>query len=438
MCPACVVSSLAKGQTAYFVRGSLLTPKPHNPSMNTTPTTYITADRLWDGTGTATSLRPVLRVAGDIVAGVERSLMAPPTCSGERFDFPGCTILPGLIDTHVHLVMAALETNDLIIEQVVRETDAELTSRAADNALAALQAGITTLRDCGGKGSIIQSLRDRIRAGEIVGPDIIACGMPITTTLGHCHWLGLVADTPAQVRAACERMIAEDADFLKVMATGGNMTRTSDPMVAQYDDASLKLIADIGRENNKFAAAHVLSRVALPGVVAARFHTIEHCDMRVEENRYEFDAELARRIVEQGQYVGLTMSGTARRAFLPPPAGPLEGPIARLDIRFACERQLLDAGIRFTIHSDAGVRKTPVDRLDLGLRAAEIELKLTPHEILQAVTRTASEALGLTDRGVLTAGKRADLIVVEGDPLRDLSRLGNIRAVMKAGVWVRR
>lgn len=398
----------------------------------------ITADRLWDGSGAPTLARPIVRVADTAIERVESNLLQPATCTGERFDFPGCTILPGLIDTHVHLVMSAQDTNEAIIGQVTRETEDQLLARIEANAQAALRAGLTTIRDCGGTRNHVQQVRDRVRRREIVGPDILACGGPITTTRGHCHWLGLVADTYNEVEQAAHRMLAEDADFLKVMATGGNMTATSDPMKAQYDGRSLQCIAEIGRSAGKHAAAHVLSRSALPDVVAARYRTIEHCDWRVEEWRYEFDPELARKIVDQNQFVGLTMSGLARRKFLPQVNTFDIGPVKRLDLRFACEREMIDFGIRYTIHSDAGVRCCPIDQFALGLRAAEAELKLTPREILQAVTSTAAEAIGLADRGVLAAGKRADLIVVEGDPLRDLTAMHRIRAVMKAGAWVHR
>jgi imidazolonepropionase-like amidohydrolase len=397
----------------------------------------VTADRLFDGTGAALRYRPVLRVTDDRIEAVDQSLMAAPTCSGERSDFPGCTILPGLIDTHVHLVFSALDTNEAIIAQVRRESDERLTERALANARAALHAGLTTIRDCGGRGRVVQEVRDRIRSGTAEGPDILSCGMPITTRTGHCHWLGLTADTLEEVQLAAERMLAEEANFLKVMATGGNMTAGSDPMHAQYPPEALAWIADLGREVGRHTAAHVLSRSALPGAVAARVRTIEHCDWRVEENRYEFDAELARRMIDQQQYVGLTMSGTARRALLPEVAASTEGPVRRLDIRFACERQMLDFGVRYTLHSDAGVRRTPIDRFAQGLRCAEVELRLTPGEILESVTRTAAEAIGLQDRGVLTPGKRADLIVVEGNPLQDLAALEKVRAVMKAGRWVK-
>ncbi len=399
-------------------------------------TLLVTADRLFDGTGVAPINRPVLRLAGDRIEAVEQRSLPSDSHGPERIDFPGCTILPGLIDTHVHLIFCAAETNEAIIEQVGRESHEQLYRRALANAQAALRAGLTTLRDCGGKGRITQQLRDAIRRGTVEGPDLLACGLPITTRTGHCHWLGLVADTHDEVHQAAEQMVAADADFLKVMATGGNMTPSSDPMRAQYDPHALKLIADVGRDAGKASAAHILSRSALPGVVAANYRTIEHCDWRVEENRYEFDPELARRMIDQGQYVGLTVSGTTRRAFLPQIANNTSGPVRRLDARFACERRMIDFGVRFTLHSDAGVRLTPIERFDLGLRTAVLELKLTPAEVLRAVTATAAEALGLEDRGRLTPGRRADLVVVEGDPLTDLACLERVRAVMKAGRWV--
>src|SRR5262245_36802659 len=107
---------------------------------------HITADRVFDATGGPTLLRPVLRLDGDRI----ETISAGPIPVG-CVDFPGCTILPGLIDTHVHLVFSAAETNAAIIEQVGRETEDELFARALANARAALRAGITTARDCGGK-----------------------------------------------------------------------------------------------------------------------------------------------------------------------------------------------------------------------------------------------------------------------------------------------
>jgi imidazolonepropionase-like amidohydrolase len=392
----------------------------------------LTADRLFDGT--AVHAYPALRIDGDrILGGVPAP---PPDARIPGTAFPGCTILPGLIDTHVHLVFAALDTNLAVIEQVGSETDEQLLDRALANARAALHAGITTVRDCGGRNRVTQEVRERIRRGEAEGADVLCCGMPITTRTGHCHWLGLTADSDAEVETAARRMLAQGADFLKVMATGGNMTPGSDPMRAQYPDATLRLIADIGRSENRCTAAHVLSRSALPGAVAAGVRTVEHCDWRVEEYRYEFLPDLAKRMRDQELFVGLTMSGIARRRFLPQIQRDTSGPVRRLDARFAAERELIGSGVRYTLHSDAGVRLTPIDRFALGLRAAALELQLTPAEVLTAATCTAAAALGLADRGTLAPGRRADLVVVEGNLLTDLACLEKVRAVMKAGRWV--
>lgn len=392
-------------------------------------TLQLTADRLFDGTGTATVRNPTLRIrSGQLV----KDELGPV----ERRAFPGCTIIPGLIDTHVHLVFSAADFNEEIVAQVGRETDAELLARAQKNAAAALRAGLTTVRDCGGKGGLIFELRDRIARGVTEGPDVLSCGMPITTPTGHCWWLGLTVEGEAGALGAGERMLAEGADFLKVMATGGNMTPSSNPLRQQFNDATLRRLAELGRSAHRHAAAHVLSRCALPGVIAAGIRTIEHCDWRVEENRFEFDPELARRLREQEQYVGFTMSGITRRAFVP--LGPAVGhpTVNRLDARFEVERRTIDAGVKYTLHSDAGVRMTPIETFAMGLRAAEVELRLTPAEIIIAATRTAAEAIGLPDRGTLVPGKRADLVVVEGDPLTDLTCLHKVRAVMKGGQWV--
>lgn len=393
-------------------------------------TLLITADRLFDGTGAATVQRPTLHVREGLIA--ERAEGAI-----ERREFPGCTIIPGLIDTHVHLIFCAAETNEEVVEQVGRETDEELVNRALANARAALRAGLTTVRDCGGKGRLVQEVRDRINHGGAEGADVLACGMPITTRTGHCHWLGLIAEGEAEAATAAEWMLLEGADFLKVMATGGNMTPSSNPLKAQYDPATLRRIADIGRAARRHTSAHVLSRAGMPGVVHAAVRTIEHCDWRIEENRFGFDSELARKMRDQDQYVGFTMGGITRRSFMPLGAKNAEHPtVKRLDARFEAERRTIEAGVKFTLHSDAGVRLTPIETFALGLRAAEVELRLTPAEVLTAATRTAAEAIGLGDRGTLVVGKRADLVVVEGNPLTDLSSLQKVRAVMKAGKWI--
>src|SRR5947209_2056727 len=121
--------------------------------------TSVTADRLFDGTGTAALSHPVVHISGERVDAIGTGQFPPEADDAERFDFPGCTILPGLIDTHVHLVFSALHSHAAIVEQVTAETDEQLLQRALANARAALHAGITTVRDCGGRGRVVQEVR---------------------------------------------------------------------------------------------------------------------------------------------------------------------------------------------------------------------------------------------------------------------------------------
>jgi imidazolonepropionase-like amidohydrolase len=395
----------------------------------------LTADWLIDGTGAAAKRAPQIRIADGRIADVTEDRGPPVTVDHA---FPGCTILPGLIDTHVHLTFAALDTHPQVVQQVSTETDQVLLARAIGNAQAALRAGVTTLRDCGGRGLITLAVRDAIRQGLVVGPDLLVSGMPITTTNGHLYYLGLIADTESQVRDAAARMVAAGVDFLKIVATGGNMTPSSNRLACQYDTASLRTAVDVGRQAGMHTAAHVLAKCALPQCVEAGVRTIEHCMWRVTDDRYQFDPDLARRMVDNNQFAGLTFTAPTWRKVLPNLANLDMSLMGDLDVRFAHERRTIDAGVKFTIHTDAGVRQTPFGpSLALAVQAAVLELRLTPLEAIRAVTGTAAEAIGLTDRGILATGKRADLLVVDGDAARDPAALRRVRVVMRGGVWVR-
>ena len=395
-------------------------------------TTVITADRLIDGTGGPVRFRPQVRIAGSTIAEVG-------TNSGIQADFafPGCTLLPGFVDAHVHLTFAALQTHAEVVDQIRTESDADLLARAIGNAQAALRAGVTTLRDCGGRGLVTLAVRDAIRRRLVVGPDLLVSGMPVTTTGGHLHYLGLTADTASDVERAAGRMIDAGVDFLKVIATGGVMTPGSDRLSCQYDASTLKRAVGVASRAGLHTAAHVLARRAILPCVEAGVRTIEHCMWRVQDDRFEFDPSVARRIRDQGQFVGLTFTAPTWRKIVPGVVGLDQAALGDLDARFDTERRTIDAGVRYLIHTDAGVRQTPFgSALPLAIRAAIEELRLTPIEAIVAATRTPAEAIGLSDRGVVVPGKRADLVVVAGNPSHDPTTLGNVRAVFLAGQCV--
>src|SRR5262249_25171548 len=142
-------------------------------------------------------------------------------------------------------------------------------------------------------------------------------------------------------------------------------------------------------------------------------------------------------LVANGQYVGFTMSAPTWRKVVPGTAGLDTKLLGDLDDRFATERRTIEAGVRYLLHTDAGVRQTPFGpSLALGAAAAVRELRLTPMEAILAITRSPAEALGLTDRGALQPGKRGDLIVVQGNPVSDIGALLRIRAVICGGQMI--
>lgn len=397
----------------------------------------LTADWLIDGAGGAPVRSPQVTIVGDRLKAIG-STATSASAAADR-TFPGCTVLPGLIDAHVHLTFAALASHDDVVRTVSNESESELTARAIANAQAALRYGITTMRDCGGPGLSTIIVRDAIRRGSVLGPEILASGPPITTRRGHLRYIGLLADNEVEVRTAAESVLAahQRADFLKIIATGGNMTAGSNRFACQYDAACLRACAAVGRKHGVHTAAHVLSPCAIAPCIEAGVRTIEHCSWRVSEERHAFDPALARQLVANGQYVGFTMTAPTWRTVVPGMAGIDTKLMGDLDERFATERRTIEAGVRYLLHTDAGVRQTPFGpSLALGAHAAVHELQLTPMEAILAITRNAAEAIELGDRGVLLPGNRADLVVVEGNPLTDMGALLRIKAVFLGGVEV--
>jgi len=141
-------------------------------------------------------------------------------------DHPDCTLLPGLIDSHPHLLFSA---GDQALEDALHDSDEIMLLRGVANAQAELRCGVTTVRDCGGRGLLTLRLREAVRQGIVVGPRILAADMSITTTGGHLHCGGLEADGLLEVVKAVRRLCKAGVDVITVMATGGGMTPGTDP-----------------------------------------------------------------------------------------------------------------------------------------------------------------------------------------------------------------
>jgi imidazolonepropionase-like amidohydrolase len=161
--------------------------------------------------------------------------------AGERVDLGDVTLLPGLIDMHVHLTFSASER---VLEDYLEDSDEVKLLRGAANARRALLAGVTTVRECGGQNALVFALREASRRGLIAAPRIIAAGGSITTTGGHCWFFGLEADGEAELRRTVRAQVKAGADYIKVMASGGALTPRTNPVAPQYTAAELRAIVE--------------------------------------------------------------------------------------------------------------------------------------------------------------------------------------------------
>lgn len=396
----------------------------------------IMADRLVDGTGAAALDHPVLVIRGDRIEEISSRSSWDDEAAMDRIDrYEGATILPGLIDGHVHLALSAGASSEEVLAEYMDSDAMRLAAMATENARRCLVGGVTTVRDCGGPDTMIQSLRNAIQAGVTRGPRVLATGMPITTTAGHCHFFGLRADDAHEVRKAVRQLVQDDVDWIKVMATGGRMTRNSNILRAQYSTEELRAIVDEARRLERRVAAHVLSTEGIRNSVAAGVDTLEHCNWQDEHGAWSFDEDLLASMQAQGTHVSITIVGYMRDAYAAwrqdPKGSPLSDLLAH---RFAMEGEMFARGLNAFITSDAGVPGSHFAELYRSVAVAVAWHGLDPLTAIAAVTSRAADALGIArEVGTLERGKRADLIVVDGDPASDIDDLGLPRVVYQGG-----
>jgi imidazolonepropionase-like amidohydrolase len=268
------------------------------------------------------------------------------------------------------------------------------------------------------------TLRDWFRSGQELGPEIIAAGPPITVTGGHCHFMGGEADGELEVRRAVRARVKASADVIKIMATGGHMTPGTNPSLPQYSVGELRAAVDEAHRLGRSITAHAHGPLGIAAVVEAGVDCIEHCSFRVARGR-EPDPRLVERIVEQGIAVSPTLG-----------ALPTDGAATSelMESFLPILEHMHRAGVRLIGSTDAGISPArPHDVLPHGI-AFLARAGLSNAEALIAATSLGAEVCGIADRkGALQPGKDADLLVVAGDPLRDLDALLEVRAVFRSG-----
>ena len=382
---------------------------------------------VFDGTGR------LLEDHGVLVEGATIAKLAPlgefDGFAGERVDTSGGTLLPGLVDCHVHLCMGG-EANPHAAMVVLR--DSQIVMKALANAQTTLRGGVTSVRDCGGKDYLEFAVRDACNTGQQLGPTIRAAGRMICMTGGHGNRLGRIADGVDEVVKAVREQVHAGSDVIKIMATGGVMTPGVNPEDAHYTAEEMAAGIHEGHRFHKSCASHAQGSEGILNAVRGGIDSIEHGIFMTDE------------CVEE-----MTKRGT----YLVPTLAAVKNILAHKDQGVPayavekCERVVVDhvnsirkfykAGGKIAMGTDAG---TPYNRH--GVNALELQYMVTeagisPADALVFSTRNGTDLMGVTDRGTIADGKAADLLIVDGNPVEDVAMaalVANHRMVVKNGV----
>ena len=359
------------------------------------------------------------------------------TSGATVINLPNATVLPGLIDSHTHLTMNPNFGYQTLGISVLREA-----LIGAYNARLTLEAGFTTVRNVGTFGPFTDvALRDAINAGDVPGPRMLVSGSPLSITGGHCDQNLLsfeyhatsdgVADGIAQVQHKVRENIKYGADLIKVCATGGVLSKGDDPQASQYTLEEMKaIVADAHRLGRK-VAAHAHGAQGILWASEAGVDSIEH-------GSYIDDAAIAE-MKKNGTYLVPTLYlgdwflENADKIHVPDfllVKAKAVMPVARKNVAHA-----FASGVKVAFGTDAAVYPHGMNAHEF---AVMVKLGLTPLQSIQAATVNAADLLGWSDKvGSLEAGKFADLVAVDGDPLQDVTTLERVKFVMKGGEVVK-
>ena len=344
-----------------------------------------------------------------------------------RIDASGKFILPGLINSHTHI---CFNRDPGALAHPDREDPARIAIKAAHAAERTLREGITTIRDLGAPAGIDIALRDMINEGLTAGPRMVVSGRCLCMTGGHGHWFGLEVDGPDEARKGARLQLKLGADMLKVMATGGVMTRGVEPGSAQLTVAEMRSVVDEAAKVGTVVAAHAHGTQGIINAVEAGVKNIEHgtlldekgADLMAENGAYYTPTFIsAQRIFDHGMAAGIGDSVRKVKQLMEP---------RRRSLQLAVK-----TGLKILIGSDAGTPANPngMESL-LGNMLLLNKEGMDTRDILAAATGLNAQALGLGDRiGRLAPGYEADLIAVTGNPFTDLGVLGDVDWVIKAG-----
>ena len=370
-------------------------------------------------------------INGNIIAFVGETKKIRPSTKDKVFDISGKSILPGLIDAHVHL---CLDGSPDPMTSVAKDSTPQLTLKAANHARQTLDAGVTTIRDMGGRDYVDLAIRDGIESGLLQGPRMICSGKLVCMTGGHGWQFGREASGIDDVREAVREQLKMGVNFIKMIATGGVMTKGVEPGATQFTLEELLAGVEEAKKAGRRTATHAQGTEGIKNSLWAGVNSIEH--------GFFLDDEAIELMLEMNAYLVPTLNapyqiirGGVRRGV---PRYAVDKSKAVMKSHFQSVRRAYKSKIPIAMGTDAG---TPFNCHGENSKEMELLVKaaMTPMEAIVATTKIASEVLALEKKvGTLEKGKLADLIIVDGNPLKDIRLLQDkdkIQVIMKEGCF---
>jgi len=371
-------------------------------------------------------------VVGETIQSIAPTASTPAGTGDTVVDLGSMTVLPGLIDVHTHITM----NTEFDPYKELTNTDAKEAINGVVNARTTLLAGFTSIRNVGAGGYTDVDLRDAVNAGQVIGPHMQVSGPALGITGGHCddnllpisyHRVGEgVADGIPAVQQKVRQNIKYGADVIKICATGGVLSKGDSLQASQYTLEEMKAIADDAHRLGLKVAAHAHGAQGILWASEAGIDSIEHGSF--------IDAAGIAEMKKNGTYLVPTLyleDWMMEFGKLPPfYQQKMKDAIAvaKPNIRKAYE-----AGVKIALGTDAAVYPHGLNGHELEVYVRD--LGMTPLAAIQSATVNAADLMNWTDKtGSLDAGKWADIIAVDGDPLKDVKLLQEVKFVMKAGV----
>jgi imidazolonepropionase-like amidohydrolase len=402
----------------------------------------IHAGKLIDGTGTAPRSQVTILVHDQRIVSVTPGFTAP--AGAEVIDLSAATVLPGLIDTHVHIT-SQFDGGDPVREMVT-ETDLSAAYKTPAYARATLEGGFTTVRDVGGSTDLVVAMKRAIASGEIAGPRMWVAGSPLGPTGGHgdAHsgldpalsqpqWNEPLVDGADSAIRIVRDHRRRGVDLIKIMPSGGVLSVNDDPNLQLMSDAEIKAVVDTAHALGMKVAAHIHGRGAIEHALALGVDSVEHGSYAGPESYPLFKSH--------GAYLVPTLliaQKVVEIARTHPEQLPPSSAAKALEVGPRLQKNLGDAykaGVKIAFGTDQSL-------VPHGKNAGEFKLMVaagvSPADAILAATRNAADLIGdSADIGSVAPGRYADIIAVTGDPLADVSLLEHVGFVMKGGTVYR-